>query len=272
MHTRLTLAVCLAALVSGVIYPADVIGQSLWLTRSQRSTVALEILKPSYASNVETTFFTATWFISGRVFVSETIALTGELPINHIGISEIDESETDLGNVYLGVEIHNQSATVVTEIGMRLPSADDTAFLGAFTDFVDRADAFATDVFPFIWAVTVQKKGNTGALVRFRPGLTTWIAKGDREDAEIFVTYSLQGGYEAEEFGILAGIGGRWLTTSDNATFGESSYHQLGVAIDFGAGRARPGLTVRVPLDEDLRDVLDIAYGLTVSIDVSQSR
>ena len=62
-----------------------------------------------------------------------------------------------------------------------------------------------------------------------------------------------------------AGITGRWLATADDADDELESTHQFEAAADFLAGRVRPGVTLRVPLDDDLLET-DLVLGLTLGV------
>lgn len=257
---------------SSLIDSNGLFAQPIWLDRSQDKTISLEILKPDFEGDDRTTFATTAWFLSGRFTGRDRISWAYEIPFAHYGIdSEFGEESKDaLGNPYLGMEVHSKPFPFVGEFGFRLPLApesfDDAAMLGYYTDFVDRAEAFVPDALPISGIVNYLKKEPSGFFSRVRGGMAAWIAIGDRDESEWFLLYSAQVGYESPQGDLVAGISGRWLLSGEDLDFGEATVHQLGLAAGVAWGTIQPGISLRVPLDEDLRDILDFVFGLTLGI------
>ena len=183
-----------------------------------------------------------------------------------------DDSENTLGNPYFGIELHGNNSPLYGEIGVRLPLAPDTdeneaAIVGLFTELVDRAEAFISDAIPISGAINYRHKNPTGFVLRLRGGSALWIETGEGDETELFLLYSVQAGYESSKFNFIGGFTGRWWLNEDG-DFGERTFHQLGLAANVAFGVARPGISFRVPLDEDMTDILDIVYGLTLSLNL----
>jgi hypothetical protein len=183
----------------------SVSAQPLWLERSHDKTIDLEILKPDFEGENNTTFATTSWFLTGRIPVSAHISIIGEIPFSYYKTdSEHGENqgENAFGNPYLGIEFSGDNSPVFGEIGLRLPlapeeDASSALISGMITEFVDRAEAFATDILPIYAVFNYMKVEQNGFMFRFRGGPVAWIATGDRNDTEWFLLYSAQGGYQS---------------------------------------------------------------------------
>jgi len=253
-----------------------VAAQSLWLDRSADRTVSLEFIKPRYDGSSNETFFSASWTLSTRIAISDLTTVNVEMPFAHFNVDEpvagFDGSST-IGNIYVGAEIHGRESGLFGEFGVRLPTVDGeeiAAFItGALSDFVDREEAFVNDAFPLLAAINYHQHDPSGLVVRIRTGLSTWVAVGDRADTEIFLVYGGQAGYSSSGLSVLAGVTGRlWLTQEANDT-SEAFFHQVAVMAGPRFGRFLPALQLRIPVDEQLNELIDFVWGLSLTVDVT---
>jgi hypothetical protein len=83
-------------------------------------------------------------------------------------------------------------------------------------------------------------------------------------DIELALDYGGSATYLAEMFRLGAGVNGRAIVTSGADDLGAMTEHQLAVFTDFGSGRLRPGLSLRLPLDENTREFVNMTFGLTL--------
>ena len=264
-------------LIGGSFFTA--FGQPIWLDRSADKAITLEILKPNFPDSESITFSTSAWFLSGRFAVGNTISVVGQIPFALYGYDYSSErysysnNQDAFGNIYAGIEIHARNSPVFGEIGVYLPTApsdnDESStamYVGLLTDIVDRAEAFLSEVTPVCGIINYYQKNTGGLLLHFRGGPSVWIDSGNNYDeTEIWLLYSAQAGYAAPQFELLAGLSGRWWVTSGDVAdnFGEASFHQLGFSGNVALGNFRPGVTLRVPIDEDYSDMMDFVFGLT---------
>lgn len=185
-----------------------IFAQSIWLDKGHDKTISLEILKPDFDGDDNTTFATSASFLSGRFRATNNIFLVGEIPFAHLGVDSDfgrDDSENTLGNPYFGIELHGNNSPLYGEIGVRLPLAPDTdeneaAIVGLFTELVDRAEAFISDAIPISGAINYRHKNPTGFVLRLRGGSALWIETGEGDETELFLLYSVQAGYESSKF------------------------------------------------------------------------
>jgi hypothetical protein len=259
--------------------------QSIWLDRSAKKSVALEFLKPNFDEDMGIKSAYAL-FASLRLPISPSVSLAVELPISHTIYKEYDynwdayyytdfiriheESETAIGNPYIGFEIPN-GKDVFWEMGLRLPMASKEKYyaeaVGIFSD-LDRAEAFGSKVLPFHLSFNYCHRQASGFAIRLRGGPDLWIntdSEPGSDKTELYLHYSAQLGYENAQFCFLAGITGKWWVTGEDMDFGERTFHQLGFEAGLKFGRIHPGIHLRLPLDEDLSDILDSVIGLNCS-------
>lgn len=276
-RTESYLAAAISAMSLATIVPASLPAQSIWLDRQHDKTIAVEVLIPNFSEENTTTSAWAT-FLSLRAPLSKNLNLVGELPIAHNSFefrffgSRISESETAIGNPYLGLEIKGQDAPIFAEVGLRLPLApeENVGVLGGLYSDVDRLEAFMPKMLPITAMLNFRQKTWGGMFLRLRGGASLLINTGaeenDFDDTETFIGYSAQLGYESEPVSVIGGFTGRANLTQEDANYGERSVHQLGFAASFGLGNVRPGVHLRLPLDEDLKDTVDFVLGFHLGV------
>lgn len=273
------IALILTFLIGGSFLKTS--GQPIWLDRSADKAISLEILKPNFADEEETTFSTSAWFLSGRFAAGNTVSVVGQIPFAIYGRDDNGSSESynAFGNIYAGIEIHYPDSPAFAEIGVYLPTAsgegDDVNALqsGLYTEWVDRLEAFAWDIIPVNLMINFYQRHPGGLLLRFRLGPSLWIKNGDDfilDETEVFMLYTAQVGYAAPKFELLTGFGGRWWATAGESAenFGEASWHQLGFSGNIALGNFRPGITFRAPIDDDYSELMDFVFGLTLGFNL----
>lgn len=265
-----------------LLLPFSLTAQSIWVDRSHNKTIALEILKPNLAGDFydNTTFPTSAMFFSLRLPISNRLNFVSEFPLAHAGVDyssdffEFDESETGIGNPYVGLEILNENSTFFTEIGVRAPLTPESNLgttVGLFADFIDRSEAFWPDVLSVIAAQNYHHRAPSGFTMRLRGGPSFWIYTGDEDtdaDVELFLLYSAQAGYELHNVSLMGGLSGRMIVTESDLNIGERTLHQFGASASVDLGRVRPGVQFRLPLDEDFGDFLDSVFGVSLAIEI----
>jgi hypothetical protein len=175
------------------------------------------------------------------------------------------------GNPYIGGEFVAVADRVMLEAGLRLPvnSVSSESFadvLGALGDPM-RMEAFMDNTVPVIVAANYDHRLTPALGVRARAGVVTAIYSGDdAADADATIDYGAAGTYTAGAARFTVGLAGRWFATTDEGGFGENSLHHLGVSMDVWLGGVRPGLTVRVPLDRDYRDLMGSSVGVFLQV------
>ncbi len=269
MPLRMRMTVAASAL--GLVFAAGAgRGQDIWLRPEATSYLSVEFLKPDFDQESFTSFVTGVIYLSAKYVISERVAVVGEVPFSRVGFDDgFGDSETLVANPYVGVELRNPSGPSFLEVGLRLPVASDDKFsatqVGFYTD-ADRFEAFLADVATVAIRVNYVHTGPSGLLARLRIGPSFWVDTGETlADNEVFVDYSAQLGYEGGAMRWLGGLTGRWFATGEG-DFGNRSFHQFGAALAVKLGQVEPGVQVRVPLDEDLSDIIDFVVGFNLTV------
>lgn len=276
--------ILVAVMIAVALVPTLLSAQSLWLDRSHDKTIALEAIKPDFENANGTGSFTSSssglaLFLSLRWPLSERVAFVGELPFAHGSYEfksshfNVNKSGSAIGNPYLGLELKGANSPVFAEFGIRLPiTPEDNVGTGLniYSD-VDRLEAFFPKTLPFSGMVNFHHVGPSGLAVRLRGGASFWVFTDEdafNDDTELFASYSVQAGYETRQASVMAGFTGRANLTAEDADFSERSVHQFGAAASLGMGKLRPGVQFRLPLDEDLKEMLDAAFGVQLGIEL----
>jgi hypothetical protein len=252
--------------------------QSIWQDYTSWEGLTIEFLKPNYVDEEDLSFLTSATFLSGRFPVTRNVVFSGELPFSYVNYDipqgpDLGARQT-FGNPYFGLEFHFRRTPLFFEVGARAPLTagiekenGEATINGGLTDFVDRAEAFATDAVPITGFVNYILSSRTGFSLRLRGGPSVWIASGDREESETFILYSVQAFYETGILRFAGGFSGRYLASADNGDFGERSFHQLTFGLDIILGMFRPGVTIRIPLDDEYKDMISTVFGISLGID-----
>lgn len=249
------------AVICGI--PGLAAAQSIWLDRNPSTTLLLEILRPDFEGDEH--FSTLTFFASGRFTVSDRVAVVGQVPLANFSVD--GGSSFTIGNPYLGLEGRPGNGTVFVEFGIRAPLAQEDEFAsitGLLTD-VDRWEDFIPNAVCITVAGHHRSTSASGLMTRARIAPQLWIPT-EGGDAELFATYTGLIGYENETVRVAGGLGGRILITEGDLDLSERTTHQLELGADFGRGPIRPGASLRVPLDSDLSDALNVVYGVTLGL------
>lgn len=272
------------------VLPELTTAQSLWLDPGADRAIFLEIQKPNFTDEflgggfitepMKTTFATASFFLSGRFRLGGLLTLKAELPFVNSGLKDytfIDffgdtirydsYSENQFGNPKLGVEIGAPGSRFSTDFAVRFPIVDDEHLLasefGLLTDY-DRFEAFLPDIMTFTAGANYRFTGPTGLLIHLRGGPAFMVVTEGGGDAELFGDYGAQAGFQAGRVTLLGGFTGRALITEGDLSFSERTIHQLGLTGSYAFGNFIPGLLFRVPMDDDLGDILDFVFGINV--------
>jgi hypothetical protein len=272
-----SLAITIAAMSLAPLVPARLFAQSIWLDRQHDKTIAVEVLIPNFPDDNTESSAWAT-FLSLRAPLSKNVNFVGELPIAHSSFefrflgSRISESETAVGNPYLGLEIKGEDSPIFAEVGLRVPIApeDNVGTFGGLISDMDRVEAFMPKMLPVTVMLNLRQKTWGGVVFRLRGGpsllINTGADQGGFDDTETFLGYSAQVGYESEPVSVIGGFTGRATLSEEDADYGERSVHQLGFAASFGLDNVRPGVHLRLPLDEDAKGLVDFVLGFHLGV------
>lgn len=267
-------AAAAAALAAALVLSAGGAGaQGVWTAPGSGGAVWLEVVKAE-GTDGDSPFLSSAWYLGGRLPLGETTALVGELPVGIAGKQEITvrgrtltlDADAALGNPYVGLALATESP-LSWELGLRLPVAGGSSRaigVGGTADPVDRLEAWvAGDFVPLVGTADYVVRSPSGLLARARGGSTVWIPAGGG-DMEMTLQYGGQVGWEGADVRALGGLTGRFVVTGPGG-LADRSLHELGGGVRLLLGRIEPGVQLRVPLDEELADLV---FGASVAIRV----
>ncbi len=261
----LALAWTLAAAGSGA-------AQAPWLGVDRTPRIAAELMKPGLDDSGDFHPGSSALYLSGRIRVSPTLAFVAELPVAFGGLRYDGGADALLGNAYVGVESGPVDAPVWVEAGGRLPligSDPNSAWLVGTNTDIDRLSAFQPKTATVSGALNVGRRNATGTGVRARLGPELYFrTSGDWQySTEVLMNYGAQLYRVRGPLELYAHAGGLVVVSGeDRGGFGERSLHQLGFGGSYLVGGLRPGVVVRLPLDEDLQQSINYVIGLTLQV------
>jgi hypothetical protein len=251
--------------LAGLAPARSLAAQSLWLGPEQR-VLLLEVFHPTFTgSALEFPSFAA--YLTGRLSLGPGMALQVELPVAHAKLTAAlaDLSETGIGSPYLGLVLRRPGSPVWGEVGARIPIATDnsSSIVGAFAD-LDRLPAWSSDILPVTALVGYRWSSTWGGFVAGRGGPGIWIDVGDAE-SEVVLHTSLEAGVESARFAFSGAVTSMTVITTDGG-LGDRSLFQGGIVAEARLGTVRPGVTLFVPLDDDLGNAIDLVYGFRLAV------
>jgi hypothetical protein len=272
------LGILLFPLLAIPAIPGKLASQGLWGTVSAERGFSLEIAKPFFDGD-GVSFATTTTFLSVTWPFSDRLRFVGEFPLSYASFDNEyeDESDSDLavGNPYLGVSIGEEDSRLTGQVGLRLPLVTDfedlgeAEWIGMAVHTVDRMGAFWPKVLPILGTATYTHRQENGFVALLTGGFSAWVSFEDEtgvDDVEAVGLYGGRVGYDGPEWMVLGGIVGRGILTEDHATLASATEHEAGVQVSYQGASVQPTAFIRLPLDEDRREFLDVVAGLSLRI------
>ncbi len=239
--------------------------KGVWIDATHTSFKQFDVSLPS-----------TVWTVSGRLPVGSSFGVVADVPFSYASLDFAGTSESSgvIGNPYVGVDFAPRG-NISLEIGTRLPfnTADEESLADAIAVIADpfRLEAFLDDHIPVQAAATLSQSLSGGLGFRARAGVVTLVYTGDDEEQDEAATaldYGVVGTYAAGPARFGLGFMGRWDASADGGDFGANSFHQASLTADIGLGCLRPGVAVRMPLDSDLRDLVNASVGLYLRVPI----
>ena len=262
--------IMLGILIAMLLLSQSSVAQNHWLRPVDETSVSLDIFKPKFDDNSAFNLFTTVMFYSAYIPATDNLTLVVEFPVANADTDVFNE--TQFGNPYFGVEykLPNTDATraFVGRFGIRPPIASDkkqaAGSIGVVTTY-DRFEAFLPDLTTLALGGGVRLTPDNGFAVDADVNGNLMIASD--ADNELFIDYSVAAWMVGENIQGGLGFTGRWLMTESDLSFGEATVHQIGVFANYDLGKFQPGVHFRVPLDDDLSDIVNFTYGVNLTVE-----
>lgn len=239
--------------------------QSVWADDTEKgSSFGLEFMIPSIDGSLDAKAPTSVSVLYGNYLIKALISLRINLPVSHI--SSGDLSETDIGNPYLGVKMHDVTSGLDIDIGIRLPLAPGEENAGLSTGLL--LENYNLGVYiPETFSITTNMKyywKSEGGLILNVGGGPDFVLPRRDADNEFLFNYFGKVMYGNDELQIGAALTGLLIITEETLSFGDRTIHDLGILGSYNFGTLSTGAYLRVPLDDDLNDTLNFVSGLNI--------
>lgn len=268
MSTKRFFPAAVLAVLAVATPTAGLTAQSVWTHTDAPASVELELLRPDFSDELDFSFGTSAGFITARFPLKGSWGVAADLPFSRASWDDVagPESSSLVGNPYLGLE-WAASPRLTTGFGLRVPvgEIDDLTDLApmlvGMAGEMERLEAFVPQTLGLYATADYRAPLANGLSLRFRGGPA--FLGGDGGPDDLLLGYTGQLWYGRDRLNLGGGLAGRANLTTDDADT-DRTVHQVVLAGDYGLGRLRPGLQLRVPLDQAVRDVSD--YTLAMSL------
>ena len=232
--------------------------------------ISLDALRPAFEGG-GTSALTTVDQLSFRWPVGAMV-LTAELPFVNAKADGASSGALLIGNPFLGAATAPTSS-FIGDFGVRIPVVSVSTFergfaqlVGVLADFMD-FEAYGEDLLSIraTAGYRYHAPSHLGMRVALRPTFVKPVGSSSGADPELFLDYGVQGGYETDRASFGVAFTGRAILT-ESGSIGERTVHDLALGGSATFGQFRPGLSVRVPLDKDLGDVLKYSVGLKLEV------
>jgi hypothetical protein len=256
-----------------MVVAAPAAAQDYW-SNPGNNELSLELVRPMLPDDELTTTSFAL-FAGGTINLTKTLAVAFDFPYARAAY-DIGEAETSssIGNPYVGVEYAMPALGLQLTGGARLPLAklEIDNFLGqalGILSTIDRMEAFVPEAATLQASARLTRELTPNFFVSGRLGanmaLYTDTEEGE-DSSDLFTLYGAQGWYQTGALRVGGGLLGRLLLTGEeDSSFSDNSWHEAGLWLDYAVGPTRPGIFIRMPLDDEMSDIMDFTIGLGVS-------
>ncbi|HSM59282.1 MAG TPA: hypothetical protein VK849_00740 [Longimicrobiales bacterium] len=212
-------------------------------------------------------------------FASPLLGVRARLPVGGRGTLFVDmglahasigsKTSTALGNLTAGLVFGDADATSGW-VSLTLPTAtdwgdDDFAVGYAFSADPMRLERYLPDLAAVEAGVRFMPSVTPAGSVGARLGVQVVAPTEGDADAEIFARYALFGRRRAGRVRVGAELEGYAIVSESGLDLGERTLHTVTGSIGLPEAGGAPELYVRIPVDGDLGEVLNVAVGLRMS-------
>ena len=284
---RLTRVLSPLIVLTAMAVPASVVhAQRYWHDEQGRDAFRIDFGLP-FLKGDGSKFFTGTMVPSLSWRAGEGVRVEADIPLARAGAE--GASSLRIGNPYLGLRIGDDAKPVSGILGVRLPASRRTTTTiaaqavqaGMISDY-DDFEAYSANLLTLRGGLEFRRTRSNGLLFGARGATSLQVnTSGDpAADSEMSFDYGVRTGYEGARLLGTVALTGRYVLTApaflfvcsagdeecNPKGFNERTHHQLTGVIELRSMSFRPRVTLRVPLDQDLRDIAGAVLGVGVSI------
>jgi len=284
---RLTRVLSPLIVLTAMSVPATVVhAQRYWHDEQGRDAFRFDFALP-FLKGDNHKFFTGTFVPSLSLKAGEGFRVEADVPVARA--ADDNTSSIRLGNPYLGLRIGDDAKPVSGTLGVRFPAskrpttaiatrAIEAGVISEYDDF----EAYDPNLLTVRGALEYHRARGDGLMIGARgAGSLQMNTSGDpTADSEMSFDYGVRSGYEGSRALATVALTGRYLITAPDHNFvcavadpdcnpkgfNERTHHQVTGVLELRSMRIRPRVSLRVPLDKDLRDIAGAVLGVGVSI------
>lgn len=255
---------------------------------SERPTFGFRFMKVKLAEDLDESTFSGTYDFYADIPISKTAGFRLSLPYSkmsyspgpdYTGMPRSRVESTAGGNVYLGMysmrQMSERTKTVVS-MGLHLPTASeprrsrDAVAYGALAN-LHQARRVVTNAWVLYGNMTWRVESSQGGIFGLEVGPEVWIAEGGIDaDPELLFHYGFSGGVGTRHFSFLAEAIGLFLASEETEEFGDQFQHHFAFGVGVRNFPIRPSLWYQVPLENDVRAVIDGVFGVQVEVSLPE--
>lgn len=282
MRQVLSFLVTTLVVVSSIFWVPDTLKaqSSIWIDERHDKNISIEFLLPDFDDDEYYNRSGWVTFLGAQLKINNNSYFVLDLPVAY-GKEECGyfyysyrESETAIGNPYIGLKAKGKNPLYNFELGARLPLASDkkaTALTSAMFTDIDRLEAFIPDYITIQGMINFCPESDQGFHSRIRIGPKLWIYTGECECAdgiELNLHYKTQAWYKWQKLSIGGGITGIWCLTEEYFLGDDRFVNQVEFETNVEFNHIHPGLSLRIPIDDNLNEILDMVFGFNIQFNL----
>ncbi len=207
-------------------------------------------------------------FLNGHFLIGDDLFLNIAIPIA-VSESGFNSSSTEIGIGNLGVGLAKGNF----DFKVHLPTADEqkvAVLLGVISSFDENFGSFFPNSITFdinynyqnVKTVDLTK---TTFIAKLRPRLKLFIPSdnefGANNDTELFFNLSAMAGVQAKQLRVYAALNALTVVT-DNSD--DRMIESLSFGLDYNSGTFSPGIILRFPLDDGVKNSINRMIGISL--------
>lgn len=238
-----------------------------------KTEFGLKYMHPNFKTDL--TKFSATTGMYEFYFkrnIKPGLSIVGSIPFTRYsektdfpGSVIFETSASGLGNIFLGLmykKDFSDTKSLSSTFGINLPTAkDEVSFIGYFANYYDMHKSLGDYTIVYT-NFAFREIRSEGPFYGFEIGPQIWIFTGDGSgEGELFSRYGLTAGYRFSKVAVSGELLGNAIISEGNIDFTDRFHHLVNFGVQLVNYRIQPGLFIQLPLNKDLKDVMDYVIG-----------
>ena len=221
-----------------------------------KTSVGIRYLRPFFKEGEQLSGLAGTYEFSIRYSLNPRLKIIASIPYSIYSEKEI-ETESGVGNLYLGLQIPQKNQKTNISVGINFPTASDSKMypnvIGFFADYY-RFNNYIPESFTFYGNFAYRSKNTDGAILALEAGPNVLISTGGN-DFEMYLHYGLQGGYRFKSLSIFAELTGLMVLSEKDIDFSDRVVHNLSFGAEYSFNKLSLGVFYALYLDDMLDDI-----------------